>query len=97
MSPIVIKTVIYGAFIGIVCGGRCTTNCANILTLQNNLQQALEDVTTLLSEGCNDSVNSTHPRDCEDIKDLGYRKTGVYTIYPVFAPSGFQVRCNILI
>lgn len=86
------------AYIGITQGAGCNTSHTNLLALQNKLQQALDEITTLLpgdSEPKNESGNRGLPRDCQDIKYLGHRKTGVYTIYPVLAPFGFQVLFNV--
>ncbi|XP_045198816.1 ficolin-2-like [Mercenaria mercenaria] len=38
---------------------------------------------------------NTKPRDCDEVQNLGYTRTGVYTIYPKPGVKGFQVRCDM--
>lgn len=35
------------------------------------------------------------PRDCSDIYASGQREDGIYSIFPIHFPSGFQVYCDM--
>ena len=58
---------------------------------QDAFKEALAEVSDVLHDAfdircqlCNERGNlSAVPRDCDEIHDLGYHHTGVYTIYPV--------------
>lgn len=42
--------------------------------------------------GC---TNGSKPRDCYDILMSGHQEDGVYSVFPVHYPSGFQVYCDM--
>ncbi|KAK3566157.1 hypothetical protein QTP86_028450 [Hemibagrus guttatus] len=43
--------------------------------------------------GC--SSGEGRPRDCSDIYASGQREDGIYSIFPIHFPSGFQVYCDM--
>ncbi|XP_064163901.1 fibrinogen C domain-containing protein 1 isoform X3 [Anguilla rostrata] len=43
-------------------------------------------------KGC---ANGSRPRDCSDIYANGQREDGIYSIFPIHYPSGFQVFCDM--
>ncbi|GAA6100936.1 fibrinogen C domain-containing protein 1-like [Tachysurus ichikawai] len=43
--------------------------------------------------GC--SSGEGRPRDCSDIYASGQREDGIYSIFPIHFPTGFQVYCDM--
>ncbi|XP_008296921.1 fibrinogen C domain-containing protein 1 isoform X1 [Stegastes partitus] len=43
-------------------------------------------------KGCS---NGSRPRDCGDLYASGQREDGIYSVFPVHHPSGFQVYCDM--
>lgn len=37
----------------------------------------------------------SQPRDCSDIYASGQREDGIYSVFPIHFPSGFQVYCDM--
>ncbi|KAM3874018.1 fibrinogen C domain-containing protein 1 [Diretmus argenteus] len=43
-------------------------------------------------KGCS---NGSRPRDCGDLYASGQREDGIYSVFPVHHPAGFQVYCDM--
>ncbi|KAF3849324.1 hypothetical protein F7725_015821 [Dissostichus mawsoni] len=43
-------------------------------------------------KGC---ANGSRPRDCGDLYASGQREDGIYSVFPVHHPAGFQVYCDM--
>uniref|UniRef100_A0A3B3VE78 Fibrinogen C-terminal domain-containing protein n=1 Tax=Poecilia latipinna TaxID=48699 RepID=A0A3B3VE78_9TELE len=41
------------------------------------------------------SETSSRPRDCGDLYASGQREDGIYSVFPVHHPTGFQVYCDM--
>jgi hypothetical protein len=37
----------------------------------------------------------SRPRDCGDLYASGQREDGIYSVFPVHQPAGFQVYCDM--
>lgn len=57
-------------------------------TLLNEYEQRFEVFLSTLDM-------SSKPRDCQDIESLGYRRTGVYIVYPARYKRAVRVRCDM--
>ncbi|XP_053387776.1 microfibril-associated glycoprotein 4-like [Mercenaria mercenaria] len=82
--------------------GNLTSNLDAYETRFENLVDKLENVTVKLDicEAKLDQIlrsidGNARPRDCNEVQNLGYTRTGVYTIYPKPGVKGFQVRCDM--
>lgn len=40
-------------------------------------------------------LTGSQPRDCSDIYASGQREDGIYSVFPIHFPSGFQVFCDM--
>ncbi|KAJ3581109.1 hypothetical protein NHX12_017037, partial [Muraenolepis orangiensis] len=43
-------------------------------------------------KGC---ANGSRPRDCADLYAGGQHEDGIYSVFPVHHPAGFQVYCDM--
>ncbi|XP_053386899.1 ficolin-2-like [Mercenaria mercenaria] len=82
--------------------GNLTSKLDAYETRFENLEDKIENVTVKLDicEAKLDQIlrsidENARPRDCNEIQNLGYTRTGVYTIYPKPGVKSFQVRCDM--
>lgn len=40
-------------------------------------------------------LTGSQPRDCSDIYASGQREDGIYSVFPIHFPAGFQVYCDM--
>uniref|UniRef100_A0A4W4H7R3 Fibrinogen C-terminal domain-containing protein n=1 Tax=Electrophorus electricus TaxID=8005 RepID=A0A4W4H7R3_ELEEL len=60
--------------------------------LKADLQRA--PVHSARPKGC-PSGEGSRPRDCSDIYASGQREDGIYSVFPIHYPAGFQVYCDM--
>lgn len=42
-----------------------------------------------------DVSTGSRPRDCGDLYASGQREDGIYSVFPIHHPAGFQVYCDM--
>ncbi|XP_045184650.2 angiopoietin-related protein 7-like [Mercenaria mercenaria] len=82
--------------------GNLTSKLDAYETRFKNLVNKIENVTVKLDicEAKLDQIvesigDNARPKDCNEVLDLRYTRTGVYTIYPKPGVKGLQVRCDM--